>query len=251
MSERMAADDAPRLYTDLAAWYHLLTAPHEYVEEATIYRNLITEIAPGARTILELGTGGGANASHLKAHYAMTLTDVSEPMLNMSRRINPDCEHIVGDMRTLRLDRTFDVVMIHDAIDYMTTEEDLKAAIATSVAHCEPRGMVLLLPDHTKGTFEEGTDHGGNDDEAGRGVRYLEWTWDPDPSDTTYLTDYAYLLRAENGDVEAVHDRHTCGLFPNATWLQLMERAGLEPSHRLLEHSEAPPGLNAFIGVKR
>ena len=241
----------PRLYSDLAGWYHLLTSPHEYVEEATIYRNLIAELAPDARTILELGTGGGANASHLKAHYAMTLTDISDPMLDMSRRINPDCEHIVGDMRTLRLGRIFDVVMIHDAIDYMTTEADLAAAIGTAAAHCTAGGIVLLFPDHTTETFEPGTDHGGNDDDTGRGVRYLEWTWDPDPHDTTYLADYAYLLRDENGNVQAVHDRHTCGLFPKETWLELMERAGLEPQHRLLDHSEAPPGLNAFMGAKK
>lgn len=107
----------PRLYGDLAGWYHLLTAPHEYVEEAGLYRALIEELAPSARTILELGTGGGANASHLKADYDMTLTDISEAMLAMSRRINPECEHVIGDMRTMRLGREFDVVMIHDAID--------------------------------------------------------------------------------------------------------------------------------------
>ena len=244
------AEEQPHLYTDLAGWYHLLTAPHQYVEEAGLYRALIEELAPDARTILELGTGGGANASHLKANYAMTLTDISGAMLDMSRRINPDCEHLTGDMRTLRLERNFDVVMIHDAIDYMTTEPDLAVAIETAAVHCTPGGLVLLFPDHTTETFEPGTDHGGNDDETGRGVRYLEWTWDPDPGDTIYLADHAYLLRDENGDVQAVHDRHTCGLFPNATWLELMGRAGLEPDHRLLDHSEAPPGLNAFVGLK-
>ena len=245
------AEDRPRLYTDLADWYHLLTAPHEYVEEAGLYRALIEELAPDARSILELGTGGGANASHLKSNYEMTLTDISEPMLDMSRRINPGCEHLTGDMRTLRLDRDFDVVMIHDAIDYMTTEGDLAAAIETAAVHCTPGGIVLLFPDHTTETFAPGTDHGGNDDETGRGVRYLEWTWDPDAHDTTYLADYAYLLRDENGDVRAVHDRHTCGLFPKATWLELMREAGLESEHRQLPHSEAPPGLNAFIGRKK
>ena len=34
----------------------------------------------------------------------MTLTDIAPGMLAMSESINPECEHIVGDMRTLRLD---------------------------------------------------------------------------------------------------------------------------------------------------
>jgi hypothetical protein len=38
---------------------------------------------------------------------------------------DPECEHLQGDMRELRIDRTFDAVFVHDAIAYMTTEEDL------------------------------------------------------------------------------------------------------------------------------
>ena len=41
-------------------------------------------------------------------------------MLELSRTLNPDCEHLEGDMRTLRLGRTFDAVLIHDAVMYMT-----------------------------------------------------------------------------------------------------------------------------------
>jgi trans-aconitate methyltransferase len=59
----------------------------------------------------------------------MTLVDLSEEMLVVSRRLNPECEHLLGDMRTLRLGRSFDAVFVHDAIDYMTTEADLRRAV--------------------------------------------------------------------------------------------------------------------------
>ena len=36
----------------------------------------------------------------------MTLVDLSEEMLAVSRELNPECEHLQGDMRTLRLGRT-------------------------------------------------------------------------------------------------------------------------------------------------
>ena len=244
--------DGPRLYNELAGWYHLLTSPHEYVEEATAYRDLIEEVARRpVRTILELGTGGGANASHLKTHYTLTLTDISEPMLAQSRKINPECEHIPGDMRTLRLHRTFDCVLIHDAIDYMTTPNELMAAMTTAAAHLDRDGLALFFPDHIKDTFEESSDHGGFNDHGGRGLRYLEWTWDPDPTDDTYTADYAYLLREESGEVRAVHDRHTCGLFTKDNWLELMQAAGFEAEYRNLPHPDVPNGLNAFIGIKR
>jgi hypothetical protein len=48
---------------------------------------------------LELGCGGGNNASFLKQHFQMTLTEVSPRMLDQSRHLNQECEHVTGDMR--------------------------------------------------------------------------------------------------------------------------------------------------------
>ena len=128
------ADDkpitAPRLYADLAAWFPLLTPREDYAEEARIYQDIIERHCVGrsVQTLLELGCGGGHNASYLKARFRLTLTDLSPEMLALSRSLNPYCEHLQGDMRTLRLNREFDAVLIHDAISYMTSEADLAAA---------------------------------------------------------------------------------------------------------------------------
>ena len=89
----------PRLYTDLAGCFHLLTAPEEYDEEAAAYRDvLLAASRTRPRTLLELGSGGGNNAWHLKRTFECTLTDLSPAMLDMSRRINPECAHVEGDM---------------------------------------------------------------------------------------------------------------------------------------------------------
>jgi SAM-dependent methyltransferase len=218
-----AHTDGPRLYGDLAGWFHLLTAPSDYAEEAALYRELL-DSATQVGTVLELGSGGGNNASHLTAWYELTLVDVSEPMLDLSRGINPGCEHHVGDMRTVRLDRRFDAVFVHDAIDYLTTLEELRATLESVYVHLRPGGVVLLVPDDTRETFAPATDHGGHDD-GSRGLRYLEWTRDPDPTDTTYTVDYAYLLR-DGDDVRVEHDRHLLGLFAHAEWLEALQTAG-------------------------
>jgi SAM-dependent methyltransferase len=243
----MSADE-PLLYRELAPWFHLLTPPDEYAVEAEFYRDVLTGSAEATvRTVLELGSGGGNNASHLKANFAMTLTDVSEEMLEVSRSLNPELEHIHGDMRTLRLGRVFDAVFVHDAIDYMTTEDDLRAVMATAFEHCRPGGVALFAPDHVRETFATGTDHGGTDD-GERGLRYLEWTWDPDPDDAIYVADFAYLLRDESGRVRVVHDRHTCGVFARATWLTLVEEAGFRAErHEGLLDETAP---DVFVGVR-
>ncbi|MHC4615594.1 MAG: class I SAM-dependent methyltransferase, partial [Planctomycetota bacterium] len=57
--------------------------------------------------VLELGSGGGNNASHLKKWFDMTLVDLSPHMLEVSRALNPECSHQQGDMRTVRLGTLF------------------------------------------------------------------------------------------------------------------------------------------------
>jgi SAM-dependent methyltransferase len=176
-------------------------------------------------TLLELGAGGGNNASYLKHHYACTLTDVSPRMLEQSRAINPECVHVVGDMRDLRLGRTFDLVFVHDAIEYMLTAEDRARAVATAWTHTRPGGVALFLPDGTAETFAESVDDGGEDGPDGRGMRYLAWTFDPDPTDDTYEVHFACLVR-EHGTARVVHDRHVHPLVPRQDWIDLLREAG-------------------------
>jgi SAM-dependent methyltransferase len=219
-----------KLYTDLGTWWPLLSPPEDYLDEAHhFYQVLVAAGLPPAPTLLELGCGGGNNAVHLKAHFAkVTLTDLSPQMLVVSRTFNPDCEHLLGDMRTLRLGRGFDVVFIHDAIDYMTIQHDLRQALETAFVHCTPGGLALFVPDHVRETFEPTTDHGGSDGE-GRALRYLEWTYDPDDADTTYTVEYAYLLRENGQPTRVEHERHICGLFPRAEWIRLLREVGFQP----------------------
>jgi SAM-dependent methyltransferase len=217
------------MYGELAPWFHLLTHPADYEGEADDARRLLTGAAAGeARTLLELGSGGGNNASWLKRHFTCTLTDLSPAMLAVSRSLNPECEHLEGDMRTLRLGRTFDCVFVHDAVMYITTEEDLAATAATAFVHTRPGGAVLFLPDHVRETFTPATEHGGHDAPDGRCLRYLEWDHEPAPGGTTFEVDYAIFVREPGQPTRIFHDRHTCGLFPRATWERVLTGAGFE-----------------------
>jgi trans-aconitate methyltransferase len=153
--------DAPRrhrFYSDLASWWPLISAPEEYAEEAAFAASLLRTANPPTRTVLELGSGGGNNAFYLKREFEMTLVDLSEQMLAVSRQLNPECEHVRGDMRTLRLGRRFDAVFVHDAVDYMTTEADLRRAVSTAYEHCREGGLAVFVPDDIAENFESGTD---------------------------------------------------------------------------------------------
>lgn len=241
----------PKLYHQLASWWPLLSRPADYAEEAAFYARCLREAGDQpATTLLELGSGGGNNASHLKATFELTLVEPAAGMLAVSRELNPECEHIQGDMRSVRLGRQFDRVFIHDAIVYMTSREELRQAIETAYLHCRPGGAALFAPDFVRENFRAGTDHGGHD-QGNRGLRYLEWTWDPDSTDTTYTVDFAYMLREADGNVTVVHDRHIEGLFARDEWLQIIAEAGFAPRVVPFEHSELEPGTHeVFIGAR-
>ncbi len=231
-----------KLYSTLSEWWPLMSAPADYEEEAAFYQQALVDVCTGpCRTMLELGSGGGNNASFLKKRFEMVLVDRSPGMLQVSRELNPECEHVEGDMRTARLGRQFDCVFVHDAICYMTTEDDVRQAIETAYVHCRPGGAALFAPDYVRETFRPATDHGGHDGDT-RALRYLSWEWDPDPADTTYTVDYAYLLRDHDGSVRSEWDRHIEGLFARSDWLRLMTAAGFEPARVPFDHSELEPG---------
>ena len=298
-----------RLYDDLAAWWPLLDDPADYAEEAGLYGDLLAEACDAPiESLLELGCGGGNGASHLKRRFRrLVLTDLSPGMLAVSRALNPECEHRLGDMRTLRLGRTFDAVFVHDAVCYMTTEDDLRRAMETAWAHCRPGGAVLFAPDYVRENFRPGATAGGCDEESrhsatktdlcaapgaaaggrderpapgavgvgpgpgprrglrgagrgegaspvaagecARGLRYLEWVWDPDPRDTEYLVDFAFLLRERDGSVRAVSDRHVEGLFARGRWLELLAGVGFAARRAPLVLSDVEPGRHEmFVG---
>jgi SAM-dependent methyltransferase len=249
-------DPEYRFYRELATWWPLISPPEEYLEEAGFVAGVLGTAGTDVHDVLELGSGGGHNAVHLKQHFTMTLVDLSEEMLDVSRRLNPDCEHQQGDMRTVRLGRTFDAVFVHDAVDYMTNREDLQHAVGTAFEHCRPGGVAVFVPDATAETFEESTDHGGRDgiDDEGlplvRGVRYLEWTWDPDPTDSWVQTEYSFLLRDDDGSVRAVHESHRTGIFHRDVWIEVLTGSGFEASDRWEETTEDRPARQIFIGER-
>lgn len=91
----------PLLYSELSPWYRLIDPLDEHREEAGVYLEaLLGAEVPLTGTLLELGAGAGHNAYYLKRNFSCTLTDISDEMLGLSRDINPECEHLTGEMKT-------------------------------------------------------------------------------------------------------------------------------------------------------
>jgi SAM-dependent methyltransferase len=219
-----------RLYRDLAPWWPLISPPAEYADEAAYLAAVFGSASVPVREVLDLGSGGGHVAAHLKGRLTLTLVDLSADMLAVSRELNPGCTHLQGDMRTVRLGRTFDAVLVHDAVDYVTCEGDLRQVIETAFAHCRPGGIAVFVPDHTAETFRPGSGVGGSSDAAGRQGSFTEWAWDPDPADDWIQVEYEFVLREADGSVQVVREAHRLGAFRHETWLRLLTGAGFEPA---------------------
>ena len=189
----------------------------------------------------------------MKKDFALTLVEPSEGMLAHSRALNPECEHVQGDMRTVRLGRQFDVVFVHDAVTYMITLQDLQRAIETAIVHCATGGVALFCPDAVCETFVADTEHGGHDGKDGdpRSMRWLAWTFDPDPGDDTYTVDYAFVLHEADGSVRVEADRHIEGLFAREDWLHLLRGAGFDPAVVPFEHPEVAAGRYEMFACRK
>jgi SAM-dependent methyltransferase len=134
-----------------AKYYDLLYRDKDYAGEAAYVHSLIQREFPGARSVLELGSGTGKHAVKLADRgYEISGVDRSPEMVDSARAraVEPGHGRVAfsqGDIRTVRLGRTFDVVIsLFHVMSYQTTNEDLAAAMATAAAHLEPGGGLIF-----------------------------------------------------------------------------------------------------------
>ncbi|MBD2020711.1 class I SAM-dependent methyltransferase [Leptolyngbya sp. FACHB-36] len=142
------------VFGSYAHYYDLLYRDKNYGAEAQFVHELIQRHAPDAKSILELGCGTGMHAALLSERgYSLCGVDLSSKMLERAnQRVQTLPEHQVaqltfqqGDVRSVRLDRSFDVVVsLFHVISYQTINEDLQAAFATAKQHLKPGGVFLF-----------------------------------------------------------------------------------------------------------
>jgi SAM-dependent methyltransferase len=142
------------IFSNYARYYDLMYQDKDYAGEAQFIHKLIQTHAPDATKILELGCGTGNHAVLLAtAGYQVHGVDLSEEMLGYAGercdRLSPALaarlQFSQGDLRQVRLNRKFDVVLsLFHVISYQTTNRDLLAAFETAKAHLVPGGILIF-----------------------------------------------------------------------------------------------------------
>ncbi|MDA0735379.1 MAG: class I SAM-dependent methyltransferase [Chloroflexi bacterium] len=238
-----------RLYHDLSYLWPIVSPPEEYAEEAWRLRDIMVgKLGPRRHALLELGVGGGHLLSHLTPTLDATAVDLSAEMLALSAQLNPSVAHHIGDMRSVRLPLKFDVVLVHDAINYMLTEDDLRAAFETAKAHLRPGGIFVAAPDWFKDTFEGPTVLHWIKRKDNLEVTFIEYVDDPDTSDTTIESVFFYVIK-DGGTLRVEQDRHQTGLFPKSAWFRLLADGGFTPEELNYTPYDGGYGGNLILGV--
>ena len=138
----------PEPFNLYAQYYDLLYKDKDYKKEAEYLHTLIRKHSPNAKTILSLGCGTGNYEFELeKLGYEIVGVDISQQMIDIAdiSRGKSKCEFIQGDIRNIRLDKKFDVVisMFH-VICYQTSNEDLLKSFKTASIHLSKDGIFLF-----------------------------------------------------------------------------------------------------------
>jgi len=242
-------------YNELAWTEGLLADPGDYEGEVGRYVDLIKRYSSHAPyTLLHLGCGAGGHDTVFKRHYAVTGVDISRGMLDRARLRHPDLEYIEDDMRTVRLGRTFDAVVIPDSIDYMSSLPELRMTIETAAAHLKPGG-ILLVAGKTLEIFRD-NNFAYTGEQENLHVTLLENNYINRYRPDTYEATLVYLIR-ERGELTVHTECHVLGLFPQEAWEKVFAEAGLSLQEAdldgtydkyLLGGGEYP--LKIFIGRK-
>ena len=264
-----------RMYDDFAHLWPLISHHSDYEPEARHWRDaLIAELGQGRLRILELGVGGGNNLHHIlypncdgrpsadaacngehmrldsPAHDAVVV-DPSDKMLANCKLLNPTVAQHMGDMRSVRLRETFDATLIHDAVCYLLSEDDIRATLATARAHLRDGGVLIMAPDWFCETYPGTQLNAGIRQDIIPEFASIEYDHDPDPNDDTVESVFIYITKDRDGSVRVEEDRHITGMFSIDTWLGLMEQAGFRAKR--IPYPVHEDGRDAYllIGVLR
>lgn len=130
--------------------YDLLYRDKEYDAECALLHTIFHRYSQGGiRSVLDLGCGTGNHALRLvRMGYRVTGVDLSPHMLALAgekaRAEGLNLPLVPGDIRTVRVEGTFDAaVMMFAVLGYQTGDDDVRAALANARRHLRKGGLLV------------------------------------------------------------------------------------------------------------
>ena len=142
------------VFAKYSEYYDLIYTDKNYQKEVDYIDQLIQKYHPKAKTILDLGCGTGVHANLLAAKgYRVMGIDLSTEMIQIANskkesvflKNADNLNFQVGDVREVRLDDQFDVVVsLFHVFSYLNSNDDLIAGYDTVQYHLKEGGVCFF-----------------------------------------------------------------------------------------------------------
>lgn len=228
------------MYGKSADYYDALYGFKDYGAAVAHLQRVLDEVAPEARTLLDVACGTGLHLERLQHRYVVEGLDINPAMLATARSRCPDATFHEGDMADFTLAGRFDVVTcLFSSIAYVRTPERLASAVASMRRHLKPRGVILLEPWFTPERFWTHTITANRVDEP---ELKITWMYTSEREGDVAVLDMHYLVGRPSG-IERFQERHELGLFSEDQVTSAFAAAGLEWSYE----PEGPFGRGLYV----
>jgi ubiquinone/menaquinone biosynthesis C-methylase UbiE len=232
LGPRMTPSDLPQFH-ELAPYYDALNDWKDYRAESQRLEHIARRYGRRGRTSwLDVACGTGRHLEYLRRRHAVVGIDGSRDMLRLARRRLPGVRLVLGDMRTFRLPRRFDVVScLFSAIGHLRTKEDVRTAFANFGRHLNPGGVAIVEPWIEPSAFRAGKIHlRTHESPTLTAVRFAFSSRRRNLS----RIHYHFLIGRPGQEIRHFEETDVKPLLSRDSLTRLMERAGLQP--RFLSH---------------
>lgn len=116
-------------------------------EQAAQVASTVAELAVPVSSVLDLGCGTGRDLDIFRSHYDWDGTGIEfQPdLVAYAQLVRPELNIRLGDMRTVRLGRTFDLITcLGNSFAYLHTDAELHAAAETFAAHAHSDTLLII-----------------------------------------------------------------------------------------------------------
>lgn len=160
--------------------------------------------------LLDMACGTGRHALKLTDSFQITGVDINQDMIQIAREKLPDVKFTIGDMKNLRLNHKFDVVIcMFSAMNYNTSIKELKGTLNNFYKHLNPGGILIF-------------DYGINQENWVEGLVSVDTVVEDNLKlaricqshleDNIFNANFVFLIK-EDGKLDFDIDQHQLGVF--------------------------------------
>jgi SAM-dependent methyltransferase len=219
------------MFTASAEFYDAIYGAFKnYAAEASAIADVLKDVHPTARTVLDVACGTGEHAKYLRTAHGFEVdgVDLDPALLTVARRKVPEARFFEADMATFELGLRYDAVLcLFSSIGYLKSLDNVTAALRRFHAHLAQDGVVVVEPWFAPEVIRQGK---GGPTYALVDGKKVERTSDLTVQGRVSRIVFTYrVVDAES--TQTFEELHELGLFTPTEMLECFLDAGLDAAY--------------------